>query len=169
MWCTYPGFNADEMIITPSNITAYDMQIYCSTGVYKIIIFICNLVCVSNITAIGGDKIYFFWTDWLISLAYINVNWLSFATKIDSSHFYVLHHALDGIPHTCFSQAQLLLLSNENTKGSMTWTKILHNTKCMCALTQSAYDKALQLRSWQYLWDHPRIMTISTPISRVWS
>ena len=60
---------------------------------------------VSTITAIGDNKIYIFQTAWLINLACINVNWLRFAaTNIDNSHFYVLHHALDGIPHTCYGQ-----------------------------------------------------------------
>ena len=67
---------------------------YTSTGLYKIIIFICNLVSINSITATGGDKIYVFQTAWLINLACININWLSFsATNIDNSHFYILHHA----------------------------------------------------------------------------
>ena len=58
--CPHTWASMDEIIITPSNVTVYSMLMYCSTGLYKIIIFICNLVSVNNITAIGGGKIYFF-------------------------------------------------------------------------------------------------------------
>ena len=59
MGYTHLGFYLDEMIIAPSNITVYNMLTYCFTGLYKVIIFICNLVGVNNITAIGGGKIHF--------------------------------------------------------------------------------------------------------------
>ena len=60
-----------------------------------------------------------------------------------------------------------LLLSNENANSSRTRTKILHDTKHTYALTQSILDKALKLKSWRYLLDHPHIMTNSSPTSRV--
>ena len=43
-------------------------------------------------------------TAWPINLACINVIWLTFATKVANSHCYVLRHALNGIPHTCYGQ-----------------------------------------------------------------
>ena len=44
-----------------------------------------------------------------------------------------------------------MLLSNENSNDSSTRTKNFHDKKPACAITQSARDKVLQLRSSRYL------------------
>ena len=44
-----------------------------------------------------------------------------------------------------------LLLSNENANDSRIQTKILHDTKWTCALTQNAHDMVLKLSSWCYM------------------